>query len=100
MTGHLKLLIVSLIVGILAIPLLVLYVNHLSSQRNADLQRSRVESCERTYHSFPLMFQPFFPADPAVWTERQLQDWEKLGARADELAAGCSQQTNLEGGQP
>lgn len=62
------------------------------------IQQSRVASCERTYHSFPLMFQPFFPSNPADWSEQQLRDWEKLGARADELAAGCSQQTKPKGG--
>lgn len=62
------------------------------------IQQSRVASCKQTYRSFTEMFEPFFPANPADWTERQLRDWEKLGERADELAARCAQQTKPKGG--
>lgn len=98
MTGRSRLLAAVLVLSVLAFASLIAYANHLSRQRDAAIQRSRVESCERTYQSFPLMFQPFFPADRADWTARQLRDWEKLGARADELARQCVKQTTPKGG--
>lgn len=59
------------------------------------LQKSRVESCQRTYESFPLMFKPFFPPDQKKWTDAQNTNWNKLQDRADGLGAQCREQINV-----
>ena len=57
-----------------------------------SLQNSRLESCQRTYRSFPLMFRPFFPADQSQWTSSMRGNWDKLQTRADDLAGQCGKQ--------
>src|SRR4051812_37783217 len=43
-----------------------------------DVQKSRVESCQRTYSSFLTVFRPFFPPRRQDWSIKQNEDWAKL----------------------
>jgi hypothetical protein len=60
--------------------------------RITDVQDSRIFSCERTYHSFPEMFRPFYPREEKDWTPEQVSSFNKLTARANELAKTCTHQ--------
>lgn len=92
MTSNLRLLMILLIVGILGATGSVLYGSHLQSQRVNDIQASRVASCQKTYHSFIDVFEPFFPP-PKKQTPQQKKDLQKLRNVVNHLAATCSQQT-------
>lgn len=65
-----------------------------NAARIEDIQKSRVESCQRTYNSFPEVFKPFIPP---VQTPQQLKDWQNFLALVHAKAHQCVLQTR--GGQ-
>jgi len=62
-------------------------------QRIADIQQSRVTSCEKTYGAFLDVFRPFFPRERTDWTPEQARNWGRLATVVDTLVARCHQQT-------
>lgn len=62
----------------------------LRAQTN-NIQKSRVESCQRGYDGTRLLFKPFFPADPNKYTPQQ----KKFNARVDLLKRRCPKQVGI-----
>lgn len=85
-----------IVITLMAFAYLVIGVGISSSfyangNRVSDLQRSRVESCERTYEGVRLIFKPFLP--PAgTRTPKQQRDLKRFNDRVDNLKARCDEQ--------
>ena len=69
------------------------YFQGANSDRVADIQAARVESCERTYEGVRQIFQPFLPPSPRTNKQRRLV--KKFNNRIDTLRARCGQQTGV-----
>ena len=67
---------------------------HLNNERIADINKSRLESCQRTYEGVRQVFRVFFPDDPKG---EQAQDIHKFNRRVDALKRGCERQTATKG---
>lgn len=67
-------------------------------ERIGDIQRSRVESCERSYEGIREVFRPLFPRsdDPAT-PRNELNDLATFNRTIDRLKAGCAQQISTKG---
>jgi hypothetical protein len=65
---------------------------HSVLQNQRDIQRNRIESCRRTYLSFPLVFAPFFPPETDR-TTIQKKNFAKLSKVSLHLADQCTAQT-------
>jgi hypothetical protein len=63
-----------------------------NTNRIHDIQRSRVESCQRTYEGIRQVFKPFFPDPPR--TQKQIDDLEKFNTLINKLKNKCDQQTH------
>lgn len=60
-------------------------------RQTADIQKSRLESCERGYEGTRSVFKPFFPADPKKYTPQQ----KKFQKIIDRLKEHCAIQTGV-----
>lgn len=63
-------------------------------ERIADVQASRVESCERTYNAIQAIFQPFFPHGKSA-TPQQLAQLDKFQTLIDKKTRECKVQVKL-----
>lgn len=70
-----------------------LYFSTQNRNRINEIQASRIESCERTYRAFGLVFKPFFPPEESQ-TEEQKKDLKTLEKTINRLVNGCTTQTN------
>lgn len=61
-----------------------------NQNRIKDIQRSRVQSCERTYEGIRMVFKPFL-AGPQ--TQKQKKNIQKFNNRIDTLKSKCVIQT-------
>lgn len=61
-----------------------------------EVQRSRVESCQRTYEGVREIFRPFFPPLKQA-TPKQRRDRRKFNRRVNQLKAHCPAQTHASG---
>jgi hypothetical protein len=59
-----------------------------------DIQKARVESCQRTYSSFNEVFKPFFPS-PSRQSKKQKEDLLKLKNTVVKLQRHCAEQTQV-----
>lgn len=59
--------------------------------RIRDIQKSRVESCERTYEGVRQVFDPFLPDHPRG---KQRRDIQKFNDTIDRLKRTCPKQTS------
>lgn len=81
------LLVIAMIVGFAKL-------SHLGTQnqeRISDIQRSRLESCETTYTSFHVIFDPFLPPK-GHRTAKQKHDLAKFNAIIDKKIKECRHQ--------
>jgi hypothetical protein len=62
-----------------------------NSQRIKEIQKSRVDSCKRTYNGIREVFLPFFPPPPR--TPQQIDNLEKFNTTINNLAKACIKQT-------
>jgi hypothetical protein len=62
-----------------------------NSNRIKEIQKSRLESCERTYNGIREVFLPFFPHPPR--THRQKADLKKFNTTINKLVKACVKQT-------
>lgn len=60
--------------------------------RIADIQKTRIESCELTYAGIREVFRPFFPQPPR--TPKQQADLDKFNSTIVRLQNGCKKQTS------
>lgn len=72
-----------------------LYLSSQNRNRIDDIQASRIESCERTYRAFRLVFKPFFPPEESQ-TTKQKNDLKTFNNTITGLVKGCTRQTNPE----
>jgi len=62
-----------------------------NSTRIGDIQRSRIESCQKTYEGIREVFKPFFPNPPR--TQKQIDNLEKFNTTINTLKKACDKQT-------
>ena len=62
-----------------------------NDNRIADIQKARIESCEKTYAGIHEVFSEFFPPEPR--TPEQLNDVERFNSTINKLQKGCTKQT-------
>lgn len=67
-----------------------------NKHRIADIQDSRVSSCERTYLAFKQVFKPFIPP-LTLRTQKQKHDIHTFYKLIKELRANCNHQTQVLG---
>lgn len=65
-----------------------------NTNRIADIQKARIESCETTYGGINEVFKPFFPPPPR--TSEQQANFDKFKAIISRLKKGCVKQTGQE----
>lgn len=63
-----------------------------NTNRITDIQKSRTESCQRTYEGIREVLRPFFPPPPR--TETQQANLDKFNDKVDELKTNCTKQTD------
>jgi hypothetical protein len=68
------------------------FVVRANGHRVDDIQRSRIESCERTYEGVRTVFEQFYPKPPR--TQKQMNDIQKFNKTINKLVAGCTAQTD------
>lgn len=61
-----------------------------NQNRIADIQKARLQSCQRTYESYFQVFGIFFVKNPKG---KQKEDQEKFTAIVNKKIAGCAKQT-------
>lgn len=69
--------------------------------RADDIQRGRLESCQRTYQSYIDVFRPFFPEGPPIasnknWTAEQIENWENLNRTIRRKKTQCPSQIHAD----
>lgn len=65
-----------------------------NQQRIADIQKSRVASCEQTYEGIRQVFKPFFPPPPR--SAAQQADLDKFNRTIAKRKAQCVKQTKAD----
>jgi len=80
------------------------HVSHDVSRKNheriMDIQRGRLESCQRTYEGIRQVFRPFF-APPQKRSAHERLVIKKFNHRIEALKAQCDDQTHVHlGGSP
>lgn len=68
------------------------YAYQTNKNRIAEIQASRVSSCETTYRAFNKVFKPFFPPKDKA-TPQQLKQQRRFRARVATLVHHCEKQT-------
>lgn len=62
-----------------------------NSFRIKEIQKSRIESCKRTYLGVREVFLPFFPPPPR--TNKEQANLDKFNRNVHKLVAACAKQT-------
>lgn len=62
-----------------------------NTARIKEIQKSRLESCKRTYNGIREVFIPFFPPPPR--THKQKADLKKFNTTINRLVKACVKQT-------
>jgi hypothetical protein len=83
------------VVIVLATLILLLYAIGFNTNRNriADIQNSRIASCQTTYNAFRQVFAPFLSNHPL--TQGEKNDLVRFYENIDLLIAGCKNQVNI-----
>src|SRR3954447_18680724 len=82
------------VILVIALIFVVARLEHLNAENRArivEIQRSRLDSCEQTYQSFHVIFDPFLPPKKNR-TAKQKSDLRKFNAIIARKIAACQDQ--------
>lgn len=83
------------IIFLLVFTLSLIWAWNANQNRITDIQKTRLQSCQRTYQSYFQVFGIFFIKNPHG---KQKHDQEKFTAVVNKKIAGCAKQTGTVSG--